>query len=359
MPTVYYNACHSLFLCSVKKKIAIILLISVAFGCKQQDTNELFIAFYNVENLFDIHDDPNTFDDDFTSNGVMQWTEDKYTKKLTNLAKVISELTPKGAPTFLGLCEVENAAVVNDLLAEPALADKKYKLAHIESKDERGIDVAFIYDSERFTVSTYEAFGVDLSQWDDKTRDVLYVQGETKEGTKLHFLINHWPSRRRGRTESEPKRIAAANTVNTIRNTILEADKNANIIVMGDFNDEPSNISISDVLKAEDTALGIEQDELYNPMARLEAMGLGSYRYRSYWDMLDQIMLSGNLLNTEQGYRYVRNSVEIKDDDWLRQHGNEYEGFPLRTYGGRTYLGGYSDHFPVYLKLQYQSKRRR
>ena len=342
----------------MKKTLLILFVLFANLSCKQPEGKTLSVAFYNVENLFDAVDDPNTYDEAFTPKGDMQWTAERLEEKLANLAKVIDQLTELGAPTFLGLCEVENASVVQSLLAEPLLIDENYKFVHLESKDERGIDVAFVYDADEFKVIDFEAFTVDLSQWDDKTRDVLYVKGKTNDGTKMHFLVNHWPSRREGRKESEPKRIAAAKTVNKIRAKILNEDKNANVVVMGDFNDEPSNISISDILKAEDTALGIEQDELYNPMARLESMGLGSYRFRRYWDMLDQIMLSGNLLSTENGYRYVRNSVEIKDDEWLRQHGNKYEGFPLRTYGGRNYLGGYSDHFPVYLKLQYQTKKR-
>lgn len=333
-----------------------LLVVLVVLGCKKPTSQTLSVAFYNVENLFDTEDDPSTFDEAFTPQGEMKWTQERYTEKLSNLAKVIDQLTASGAPSFLGLCEVENAQVVKDLLSQPLINDENYNLVHIESGDERGIDVAFVYDTDEFEVLDYEAVAVDLSAWDDKTRDILYVKGKTNNGIIIHFFINHWPSRREGRKESEPKRIAAAKTLYNTKKAILEKDPKANIIVMGDFNDEPSNISISDILKAEDTALGIQQDELYNPMARLESMGLGSYRFRRYWDMLDQIMISGNLLTNEEGYRYIRNSVEIKDDDWLRQHGNKYEGFPLRTYGGRKYLGGYSDHFPVYLKLQYQTK---
>jgi predicted extracellular nuclease len=340
----------------VKKSLLLLLVVLVGLGCKKPTSQTLSVAFYNVENLFDTEDDPSTFDEAFTPKGEMNWTQERYAEKLANLAKVIDTLTETGAPQFLGLCEVENAKVIEDLLDQTLIADENYKYVHLDSKDERGIDVAFVYDMDAFEVLDYKAIPIDLSEWNDKTRDILYVNGKTKDGTSLHFYINHWPSRREGRKETEPKRIAAAKTLYTSKKALLESDPDANIIVMGDFNDEPSNISISDILKAEDTALGIDQDELYNPMARLESMGLGSYRFRQYWDMLDQIMISGNLLTNEEGYRYIRNSVEIKDDDWLRQHGNKYEGFPLRTYGGRKYLGGYSDHFPVYLKLQYQTK---
>ncbi len=333
--------------------IAFSLLILI--GCKTPAT--ITIGFYNVENLFDTEDEPYKFDEFYTPNSEIKWDKEKYNSKLQNLSQVISELSDKKAPEFLGLCEIENKGVIKDLVNEPLLKPYHYKIVHFESGDERGIDVGFIYQPKVFTVLYKEAIVVDLSKFNDKTRDILYVKGKLNNGETLHFFVNHWSSRRGGRKESEPKRIIAAETLKRAKDKILAKNKSAKIIVMGDFNDEPANTSIDTYLDSEGSATKVNGNELYNPMYALEQADLGSYKYGKWWDMLDQIMVSKALITKHANkYHYQHNSAEIKDNEWMKQHGNKYEGSPLRTFGGRTYLAGYSDHFPVYIKLKINKK---
>lgn len=313
------------------------------------------IAFYNVENLFDTHDDPQKNDNWYLPTSEIKWTSEKYNSKLEKLAEVISQINDGSAPDFIGLCEVENKSVVEDLIKESKLLSANYKIVHYESPDERGIDVAFLYNKEIFRVTDSRNIEVDLGSFDDKTRDILYVEGKLGSGEKLHFLVNHWSSRGEGLRKSEPKRIIAAKTLLKAKNEIIAKDPNANIIIMGDFNDEPFNSSIEVALGAKFDQSDVKQGDLYNPWADLKKKGKGSYRYKKNWNMLDQIIISRHLLDPESSVRYIDNSATIFKKDWLIQTG-DYAGFPLRTYGGRKYLNGYSDHLSVCLRLEIDLK---
>jgi len=328
-----------------------LLVLLFLISCNESDVNSVSIGFYNLENLFDITDDPETNDNQFTPNGDKKWDKVKYTEKLQNLAKVISQLADNKYPAFLGVCEIENKKVLQDLANQPSLKQANYSVAHIESPDERGIDVGFLYNKSIFTVKEITAYQPDLSIYKDKTRDILYVKGELKNGETLHFIINHWPSRGGGMKESEPKRIAAAKTLLSIQKEIQAKDPDSKIIVMGDFNDEPSNKSIAKTLNVACDIENIEDNQLFNAFCQLEKQGYGSYKYKGYWDMLDQIMISKSLITDTLGIHFIRNSAGIKAESWMIQTG-KYKGFPLRTYGGNEYLAGYSDHFPVYIGLK-------
>jgi predicted extracellular nuclease len=333
-------------------KHIILLLIALSFlSCDEQEISSGSIAFYNVENLFDTKDDPNKYDEQYTPTSDRRWDDKKYETKLSNLAKVISQIADNKAPTFLGLCEIENRAVLEDLVDDPQISANDYGIAHIESPDERGIDVAFLYKKSVFTLKKTKAYQPDLSSYDDKTRDILYVKGKLTNGEILHFMINHWPSRGEGRKKSEPKRVSAAETLASIKTEIFEDNPDAKIIVMGDFNDEPSNKSISEILNVACEIDDVEDNQLFNAFCKLENADKGSYKYRSYWDMLDQIMISKSMISDTSGIHFIPNSAAIKAEDWMIQTG-KYEGFPLRSYGGKNYLGGYSDHFPVYVELK-------
>ena len=332
------------------KYLSLLYLILLLGACKEQEVAYATVAFYNVENLFDTQDDPRTYDEQYTPSSDRHWDDKKYTTKLKQLAKVINELADGKAPTFLGVCEVENKQVLIDLVAQDKLLAQHYGIVHHDSPDERGIDVAFLYNKDVLSIKKTKTYQPDLSQYKDKTRDILYVKGKLINGETLHFMINHWPSRGGGRLKSEPKRIIAAQTLRSIKNSILKKDANAKIIVMGDFNDEPSNKSITEVLAVSCEESNVASDQLYNTFCSLEEQDKGSYRYRKWWDMLDQIMISKSLLTDTSGIKYIPRSAAIKAEPWMIQTG-KYEGFPLRTYGGHKYLGGYSDHFPVYIKL--------
>jgi predicted extracellular nuclease len=325
-------------------KFIFLFIVLSAVSCSKNGV--ITVGFYNVENLFDTIDDPNTFDGEFLPDSAKAWNTDKYNTKLLNLSTVISDLNG-GTPDFLGLCEIENKLVIQDLIKTPLLRTAKYKIIHEESSDLRGIDVGAIYNPKVFKYIEHGMEKIDLSEFQQITRDILWVKLEAKQTQEnFYFLVNHWPSRRGGLEESEPKRIKAAQTLAALSARLIKEDPTANIVIMGDFNDEPSSHSLQTVASETSNA------QLFNLMADLEKNGKGSYCYRDDWNMLDQIIINSNLQDNKT-WRYVANSVQIKDNEALRQHSEKYEGYPLRTFGGRNYLAGYSDHFAVSIQLRY------
>lgn len=308
----------------------------------------LRIAFYNTENLYDPYDDPAIDDEEFLPQGRKRWTADRYQQKLVHLAQVIAAMD---YPALLGLAEVENAAVLHDLAGLPSLRDKGYRILHDESPDARGIDVALLYQPVFFTPFLEESLEVTLPRSD--TREILKVGGTVGiEQDTLWLLINHWPSRSGGVARSAPYRAKAARVARTAVDHWLKTNPAANIMVMGDFNDEPTDASIAEILLARGTGYAEEASALYNPMHKLQQQGKGSYRYRHAWNMLDQIMLSAALADNSAGnLRIEPGSAQIFCPDWLLQPEGRYAGYPSRTFAGNTYLGGYSDHLPVLVEL--------
>ena len=308
------------------------------------------IAFYNLENLFDTTDDPHTLDDDFTPKGKKRWTNRRYEKKLYKLATTISKIGVKsagGPPVLLGISEVENAEVVSDLISSEPLKEYNYKFVHYDSPDERGIDTGLIYCSKHFELLFSEPIHLAVKNPNgaiDTTRDILYVYGKLN-GEEVHVFVNHWPSRRDGGEETAYKRIKAANTIKMYMNTLEEEHKNPNYIVMGDFNDDPTSESIKTLL---------ENSSLYNPMEKLLSPDRGSASYRKSWNLFDQILISHNFLNYEKG-THSFDVADIYDEEYLTEFKGKYKGNPYRTYVGGRYLGGFSDHFPVYLQLKLNS----
>ena len=300
------------------------------------------VAFYNVENLFDTVDDPAIDDQEFLPASEKQWTHQRYQDKLTKLAEVITAL---GHPLLVGLAEVENAQVLHDLTATSSL--HTYKIIHFDAPDSRGIDVALLYQ-ESFKPYLARPIAVNLPD-NHKTRDILRVSGTLYQDT-LHILVNHWPSRVGGLEKTEPNRVAVATQVKQEVGAIVANSPAAKIIVMGDFNDEPDNRSIAEVLGAQRRMAG-QPAILFNPMAKLQTDGQGSYNYRGNWDMLDQIILSAGLSQASAGISYHENSATVFSPEWLQQQGGDYDGYPHRTYAGPNYLGGYSDHFPVFIEF--------
>lgn len=314
------------------------------------------VGFYNVENLFDTIDDPNTFDGEYLPDSMRQWNTDKYQTKINNLAKVISSFEGFNTPDFLGLCEVENRKVVEDLVAADAIKAMNYQIVHYESKDARGIDVAGIYNSNKLTLVASGIKRVDLDSFQEITRDILWAKFDAKVGNEtFYFLVNHWPSRRGGLEESEPKRMQAALTLKMLKDSLLQSDSTANLVILGDFNDEPVNKSITETLGAKSNPNEISNTQVFNAMSELDKQNDGSYCYRGTWNMLDQIMLNKNLVDGKT-WSYNEKTIKINNPEWLRQQDGDYKGYPLRSFGGRKYLAGYSDHFAVSCILVYQSK---
>lgn len=313
---------------------------------------KITVAFYNLENLFDTEDDPTIDDEEFLPTGKNRWDADRYQRKLEHMADVIAQIGDEDGPEVLGVCEVENRKVMQDLIATPKLRDRNYDIVHVNSPDGRGIDVGFFYKKDVFTYLSHRALNVSFADEPTlKTRDILMVKGLLK-GDTVYFFVNHWPSRRGG-AASDGKRKAAATRARGVIDSILTQSPNAKILLMGDFNDEPTNESIKDVLNASGNEKELKDKQLYNAMWDLKQAGRGSHSYQKEWSMLDQMILSqGFLTKKSKGAQYVKKSANIFDADFMKETNEKYKGQPLRTYVGTKYMGGYSDHFPVYLQLK-------
>ena len=305
------------------------------------------VAFYNLENLFDIYNDASKHDDDFLPGKDKRWTKKRYDRKLFKLGQVISKIgfeDTQKPPAIVGLAEVENKNVLRDLIQSKDLEDFDYGIVHYNSQDERGIDVAMIYDKTVFTVQYSKTFSIyiedDIGE-QDYTRDILLVTGML-HSEKIHCIVNHWPSRREGEKESMHKRLKAAQKVIEIMDSIRSEDADAKILVMGDFNDNPSNESIEFLSK---------EGELYNPMETMLSYTRGSLNHNFKWNLFDQILFSTNFFETEKNTLRF-DEADIFDEKFLTQYKGKFKGQPFRTYVGKKYKGGYSDHFPVFVQLK-------
>jgi predicted extracellular nuclease len=309
------------------------------------------ILSYNVENLFDTKNDSND-DEEFTPDGANKWTEERYLKKLEKLADAISSFDEK-LPIIVGLGEVENAGVVAALMKTGKLKGAKYNYIHYDSPDKRGIDCAILYDTERVKVLDQKKLTVKLANdVDFVTRDVVYLKGELMNNKIIHVFANHWPSRREGEKESEPKRLVAAKTVRDAINEILKKDKNANIIVMGDLNDHPDNKSVHEILKAVPTNELKTEDQMVNLFWEAHANNEGTHVHDKQWDVLDHLIVSYGFYKDASGLGIEKNEGHIgKIEKLLFTYDNGSQK-PSSTYGGPKYYGGYSDHLPVYLILK-------
>ncbi len=318
----------------------------------------LTVAFYNVENLFDTKDDPKTNDQQFLPDGSYEWTDERYEQKLAQMGKVIQFLGDDDGPEILGLCEIENRDVLEDLVAVKALKKRGYGIAHTDSPDQRGIDVALLYKTKRFMPLYQKAYNVPFPENKDiKTRDIFLVKGILDKKIDVTFIVNHWPSRRGGK-ESSWKRERAAQVLRHVVDSIITLDPYANIVMMGDFNDGPLDMSMSKVLMAAQDSIGTLSTMVYNCMADLKKAGRGTLKYRGAWNLFDQVVVSVAMTHKLGTLRYVKGSASIYNPDWMAQteETGDWKDAPRRTYIGRRYHGdvGFSDHFPVYVTLQYQ-----
>lgn len=320
-----------------------------AFAKAQQKKIKCAIGFYNLENLFDTKNDPQKLDNDFTPNGFKQWNEFKLDKKITKLSKVISQIGKEDtgtSPSLLGVAEIENRIVLESLITSDSLKNEGYDIVHYDSPDERGIDVALLYKKKDFTVLKSEAIPLYLEAEQggrDYTRDILYVKG-TLLGSVVHILVNHWPSRRSGENETSQKRIAAAHRNREIIDKLMAEDPHVKIIILGDFNDGPHSESVKNHLVKTD---------FYNPMLYLGTKYEGSLNYRFEWFVFDQVIFSNNFVQLHEN-KLLYEKSDIFNDFFLTEYEGKFKGTPFRTYAGKRYLGGYSDHFPVYSILSSQ-----
>ncbi len=315
------------------------------------------IGFYNVENLFDTIDDPETIDEAYTPSGKNHYSHHDYLLKIKNTAKVISEIgsdQKNSGPVILGLAEIENLKVLNDLIHTEELNAKQYHIIHQDSPDRRGIDVALLYQTSNF--SPIETEAIELKLWNEKgeriyTRDILYVQGILDDEV-IHIFVNHWPSRRGGKTRSDPKRMKAAYLVKKKTDQILMIDPSAKIFILGDFNDDPIDKSVKNGLLLQSEIEKELSKSLFNPMEKMHKKGFNTLAYRDGLNLFDQIIMSNSLVKTgksQSGLVFYRAGI-YNPVYLISQHGR-YKGYPLRSFEKNRYSGGYSDHFPVYVEI--------
>ncbi len=316
------------------------------------------IGFYNLENLFDTINNNGTYDFEYSPLGEKRWDGKKYWSKINNMAYCISQLAKDNCPlgpAVIGVSEIENRSVLEDLVKAKDIAKYNLGIVHYDSPDLRGVDVGFLYNPLLFKVTSSKSYRLVLPDNPNfKTRDQLLVSG-LLDGEKFHFIVNHWPSRRNGEKSSRPLRVAAAKLSKHISDSIRTADPEAKIMIMGDLNDDPTNVSVKDVLAAKQKRNNVSQDDLFNPMAELFAKGIGSLGYQGSWNLFDQIIISGNMLGSDRNtFKFWK--AEVFNKDFLIQQEGQYKGYPLRTHSGNMFLNGYSDHFPVlvYLIKYYQ-----
>ena len=312
------------------------------------------IAYYNLENLFDtIPNQENGSDLEYTPGGALKWNTHKYNEKLRRMSFAISQIgldqSPVGA-VIVGVSEVENRGVLEDLVRQPAIADRQYGIVHFDSPDRRGIDNALLYNPRFFTVSNAVAHPTILpGRTRPTTRDQLLVSGYLM-GEKIHIIVLHWPSRWGGEAASRPNRVAAAQITLAIVDSINAVEPNAKIIVMGDLNDDPSNESVAVTLNAKRNAADVEPGGLFNPFWAIHDRGIGTLMFQNRWNLFDQIMVSYGLLNAPRNeWRYWR--AEVFNPPFLRHQEGRNRGAPLRTHQGGVWLNGFSDHFPTLIYL--------
>lgn len=340
----------------------LVLLLLAGCGTTRQSTrtgtgkqySTYAVAFYNVENLFDAEDDPsNKGDDEFLPSGPYNWTQPKYEKKLDNIALVLSQLgrehTPMG-PAIIGVAEVENRRVLEDLVRRPKVKEMNLKVVHHDSPDRRGIDVALLYNPNLFTVTNQVAHRYpELKDHPGfRTRDQLLVSGRLA-GEEVHVIVCHWPSRYGG-AKSSPLREAAAGLTRHIADSLYSINPHAKIIVMGDMNDDPDNASMAEVLQAKQFKNEVPTQGFYNTTWAPFAQGIGTLVYQDKWNLFDQIAISEPLLS-DGNKQLTYWKLDVFNRPFLHTKEGKRKGYPHRTFDGNTFIDGYSDHFPVVIYL--------
>ncbi|MBL4592843.1 MAG: endonuclease/exonuclease/phosphatase family protein [Flavobacteriales bacterium] len=351
----------------MKRKIFLYLtlfLFSINLVFSQEEKKEYLvtgIGFYNLENLFDTLIDPDTtkiLQEDFTPKGQKGWTSKRYKEKLENMSKVIAdlgtEITPDGL-AILGVSEIENKSVLEDLVKTEKLKNRGYEIVHYDSPDKRGIDVGLLYNPKYFKVTSSRSVSLRSIDTTFYTRDQLLVSG-LLNGEKIHVIVTHWPSRRGGEKRSRPRREVAADLGKIIIDSLQAIDPNAKIFYLGDLNDDPTDSSVKKHLKGVGKKEDVKEDDMFNTLERSFKKGIGTLAYRDTWNLFDQILITPSLLGKDySSYKFYKSKIFSKA--YLINSSGRYKGYPYRTFAGGAYIGGYSDHFPVYVFLIREVKK--
>ena len=331
----------------------LLMLINITAQENKRNFKIHTVAFYNLENLFDTINDVNKNDE---ASPIMEIRFNRgkiYREKVSNMAEVVSQIgfdITKRPPSILGICEVENRMVVEDLISDEKLREYNYGIVHYESPDDRGIDVGLIYNKDVFKVKNSNSHDVFITDNNSSkrrnTRDQLVVSGHL-DGELMHFIVNHWPSR----GADETKRIAAAEVNNFIIDSLRNKYESPKIITMGDFNDDPFDKSIKKILGAKKNVANVEENDMYNPFETiLVDEGVGSNAYRDKWQLFDQIILSKPFL--DKNYKdYQLYKAGVFNKSFLINKKGKFKGYPFRSFSYGTFTGGYSDHLPPYIYL--------
>ncbi|MFA6838635.1 MAG: hypothetical protein WCR12_07335 [Dysgonamonadaceae bacterium] len=337
------------------KKKTLILLLTVFYATGAFAQQPFRIMFYNVENLFDVRDDSLKNDDDFLPGGNMNWNNWKYWEKLKNITRVVTSIGKMYSPALVGLCEIESDSTIYDLTKRSPLRAQRYSYITTNSPDERGIDVALLYQRHQFKLLEKHEYQI---QFENKkaspTRNILHTVGRLINSDTLDVFICHFPSRRDGKRESEHLRIDAAKLLKSKTDSLFATRITSNIVIMGDFNDHPNDKSLTKILQAKSVKDDLYTTSLYNMFYhKMKTPDFGSYKYQGRWEVLDQFIVSGTLLLDSAKTQISNNEAQVYQADFLLLDDDKNGGSkPFRTNLGPRYIGGFSDHLPIYLDLE-------
>ena len=348
----------------MKKYLFLTLIFSICFfNFSQKQYTIRTVAFYNFENLFDTINDTSKKDE---LSPIMEIKTSKskiYWDKIKKLSEVILQIgteKAKNCPVILGVAEIENEAVLKDLVTSENLRKKDYGIIHFDSPDGRGIDVGLLYQKQYFKPVHFEVFNPNIyvANKKIKTRDILWVNGFLDD-EEVNIIVNHWPSRRGGEAKSRPSREKAAFKVTQIVEKIRGINEDAKIIIMGDFNDDPTNTSFKKVLNTKSENTNLKRNDLYNPYEKMFSKGINTLGFRDNINLFDQIIVSASLVNTQNNNsfnNYTLFKSAVFNKRFLTQKKGRYKGYPFRSFSNGKYTGGYSDHYPVYMHLIKEKK---
>jgi len=349
----------------IKKLLFTGIFAALVLACLAQKPYK--VVFYNLENLFDTINDPEILDDEFTPEGPKKWNSAKYNKKLSNIEKVFADITAVGMgdkltvadyPVVIGVSEIENRSVLEDIVSMRKLAPARYRICHFDSPDRRGVDCGFLYRSDVFKLEGAAPIPFTMEGMKNfYTRDIVTMWG-TIEGEPFYFMVAHWPSRLGGKEASSPKRERAAEIMRDAADSVRRLNPAVKVVMMGDMNDDATDKSIVEVLGAAAEIDEIPAGGYYNPYINLLKAGYGTLAYQDSWNLFDNIIVSENLATGSTGSLKLRPGVigkkfygSIFRRPYMLQKEGQYKGYPLRTFVGNNFQGGYSDHFPVFIYI--------
>ena len=338
--------------------ISVIAALMLSLGTASAQSKRYTVLFYNVENLYDTIQDPTIYDTEFIPTGIKEWNSAKYNKKLANLEKLFYSVAQqnKAYPTIIGVSEVENRNVLEDIASQEKLIPANYQICHYDGPDARGVDVAFFYRPDQFKYEGSKSIKAQIpgARENFRTRDLLAMWGEI-DGEDFFFIVSHWPSRRGGQSSSADLREGLAAQIKGICDEARRQNPNIKVAVMGDFNDDATDASITKVMGAKAKVKELESGDFFNPFNEMLRAGLGTLAYQDVWNLFDNICVTENLVNAEEGkLRIIKGKKfygNIFTRPYMLQQEGQYKGYPLRTFVTNNFQNGFSDHFPVYIYI--------